>query len=116
MGDIKMNEFAPVADAMYIYGELSDGRQVKIRKLDLLNGLFQNNGGIIDANTIKSNGIYRGRDTSINTPSTYGILLCFTSEGYVWHLYIDAVSSTIYSRISPDNGVSWRIWKTISIT
>ncbi|WP_300701022.1 hypothetical protein [Bacteroides sp.] len=34
--DIEMNVFASATDGEYIYGELSDGSQVKIRVIDLL--------------------------------------------------------------------------------
>lgn len=35
MADKKMNAFAPVADAEYVYAEAADGSQVKIKKDDL---------------------------------------------------------------------------------
>ena len=35
--DIKMNSFSQATDAAYIYGELSNGSQVKIKKEDLAN-------------------------------------------------------------------------------
>lgn len=34
--DIEMNDFALVMDALYVYGELADGSQVKFKKRDLL--------------------------------------------------------------------------------
>ena len=35
MADKKMNEFAPATDSAYIYGETTNGSQVKIKKEDL---------------------------------------------------------------------------------
>ena len=35
MADKKMNEFAPATDSAYIYGEATNGSQVKIKKEDL---------------------------------------------------------------------------------
>lgn len=37
MADITMKEFAQAMDVAYVYGELADGSQVKIKKSNLLN-------------------------------------------------------------------------------
>ena len=39
--DIAMNAFTSATDAEYIYAEATNGSQVKIKKSDLLNAMFQ---------------------------------------------------------------------------
>lgn len=46
MADKRMNEFVPVTDGAYIYGEAANGSQMKIKKSDLLNGTFQIRGTV----------------------------------------------------------------------
>ena len=48
--DIAMNQFQMVTDAPYIYVELADGSQGKIKKSDLLNAMFQKGTPVKDYN------------------------------------------------------------------
>lgn len=58
--DIKMNVFPQVTSAEYIYGELVDGSQIKIKKSDLacLIGAVIYSSSITDLDKIETSGIY----------------------------------------------------------
>ena len=58
--DIAMNQFQMVTDAPYIYVELADGSQGKIKKSDLLSSVLSGNLNYPngDINELKNNGIY----------------------------------------------------------
>ena len=58
--DIAMNQFQVVTDAEYIYAEATNGSQVKIKKSDLLNAMFQKGSLAQNANDLVQTGIYRG--------------------------------------------------------
>ena len=60
MADKRMNEFVPVTDGAYIYGEAANGSQMKIKKSDLLNGTFQIRGTVelyLGATGVESNQV-----------------------------------------------------------
>lgn len=122
MADIKMNAFTPVVDSAYIYGETSDGSQVKIYKDDLLNGTFQNRGTVdksLDEYTV--NGCY-GIHASIFDIEliSFGILLVFNAHNTamggnpIFQMIIGA-DGIMFTRIKwYDAG--WTLWKKISFT
>lgn len=58
--DIKMNQFQVVTDAPYVYVELADGSQGKIKKSDLIRIVCNATSlSSVDLNTLVSGGIYK---------------------------------------------------------
>ena len=84
--DIAMNAFTSATDAEYIYAEATNGSQVKIKKSDLLNAMFQKGTPVKDYNLNTEIGIYYinvSVNGTINGPSnsiSYGIL--FVLKGF----------------------------------
>lgn len=60
MGDIKMNSFQVVNDAGYIYGELENGKQIKIKNSDLIHivPIFGFNGDFKSPANFPKEGLY----------------------------------------------------------
>ena len=123
--DRKMNDFAQVTDAEYIYAETADRSQVKIRKSDLLNALFQDRGAIkvnTDFNTIVTTGIYQyfiEVGSVLNGPGfNRMILLCFKTSGHVAQIAVSIGPdySGIKYRGSWNSGGDWLKWTSINLT
>lgn len=107
-----MNDFTVATDTEYIYAEAEDRSQVKIKKTDLFQLLFQDRGAAIDANQYIASGIYRVDQGVLNLPySGYGVLLVFNSK-YIVQFYTNG--EFIKGRKSPTNGETWTDWKSIT--
>ena len=58
--DIAMNQFKVLTGVTYVYGEASDSSQGKIRKSNLLSGMFQYRGDVSENyDNFIENGIYQ---------------------------------------------------------
>ena len=120
--DIKMNQFQVVTDAAYIYAEASNGSQVKIKKSDLLNAMFQKGTPVKDYNLNTEIGIYYinvSVNGTINGPSnsiSYGIL--FVLKGLNNYIVQIACSVTgllnVFIRTKTER--AWSEWKSVNIT
>lgn len=132
--DIKMNQFQIVSNASYVYVELADGSQAKIKKSDLVEliraampvatqaskGLMQANGfeqGKYISNEKYNNqisaGVYSSTDNLENMGT--GILLVLRGIQYTAHLYITN-SGSLYIKTVRSNGEILRDWKLINNT
>lgn len=71
-------------------------------------------GNILNANERVLSGFYRGTSENSNTPSSYGVLLVFSADGYILQIYV-LTGNNSYARMrnSIDNGVNWTNWITI---
>jgi hypothetical protein len=119
MADKRMNQFTPATNMEYVYAELADGSQVKIKKSDLFSLLFQVkysfNG---DLNDLKENGIFYTTGDTINGYNT-GILLCFALEGAVIQISTSVFNNNIgYRTLLYNNGKwdQWTDWIAVSFT
>ena len=122
MADKRMNEFVPVTDGAYIYGEAANGSQMKIKKSDLLNGTFQIRGTVdksLDEYTV--NGCYGIHASIFNVELiSFGILLVFSAPNTamggnpIFQMIIGA-DGVMFTRIRWYNG-GWTLWKKISFT
>lgn len=119
MADKRMNQFTPATNMEYVYAELADGSQVKIKKSDLFSLLFQVkysfNG---DLNDLKENGIFYTTGDTINGYNT-GILLCFALEGAVIQISTSVFNNVIgYRTLLYNNGKwdQWTDWIAVSFT
>ena len=119
MADKRMNQFTPATNMEYVYAELADGSQVKIKKSDLFSLLFQVkysfNG---DLNDLKENGIFYTTGDTINGYNT-GILLCFALEGAVIQISTSVFNHNIgYRTLLYNNGKwdQWTDWIAVSFT
>ena len=78
--------------------------------------------GGTDLNSITKNGLYRyyiELGNLINGPSLNRfVLLCFNASSHIVHIAINVHPNTyaIRYRTSHDNGETWNLWKSISIT
>lgn len=72
--------------------------------------------GVVDANTINTNGIYRCGSTSANVPFSYGLLLVFYSLGYAVQIGFSVLDNKMYMRYSSESGLIWSDWKSITFT
>lgn len=77
--DIPMNTFPQVTDTEYIYGELADGSQIKIKVKDLLISLFQGRGNVSSNIDNYTNTGFYGINSSIYEPGViaFGMLIVF---------------------------------------
>lgn len=113
--DVAMNTFPQVTNAEYIYAEGANLNQVKIKKSDLLNKMFQNRGIIKDANAATYAGYYRIDSDVQNIPyDGYGILLVFTSAGYILQIY--SGGSKILVRKGSGSNIYWSDWRSVTLT
>ena len=117
--DIPMNAFQMVSDAPYVYVELADGSQGKIKEGDLFSLLFQMKGTFVgDLNDLKENGVFYTTGNTINGYNT-GILLCFALDGAVIQISTSVFNSNIgYRTLLYNNGKwdQWTDWMAISFT
>nr|DAG56113.1 MAG TPA: hypothetical protein [Bacteriophage sp.] len=118
--DIKMNVFPQVTSAEYIYGELVDGSQIKIKKSDLacLIGAVIYSSSITDLDKIETSGIYPIGDKCENVPSgseqTQGCILFhlhwdINCSKQLYFTYNGAIFYRFKTRF-------WSDWKKISFT
>lgn len=122
MADKRMNQFTPATDMEYVYAELADGSQVKIKKSDLLNGTFQNKGTVdksLDEYIV--NGCYGIHASIFNVEFiSFGILLVFSAPNTamggnpIFQMIIGA-DGVMFTRIRWYNG-GWTLWKKTSFT
>ena len=120
--DIKMNQFQVVTDAPYIYVELADGSQGKIKKSDLLNAMFQKGTPVKDYNLNTEIGIYYinvSVNGTINGPSnsiSYGILFVLKGlNNYIVQIAC-SVTGLLNVFIRTRTELTWSEWKSITIT
>lgn len=124
--DIKMNAFQEVEDYEYIYVELADDSQAKIKKSVLANlirieikeSFLQNNTEVIeDCNSIgtyENNGLYWINEDTKNAPPLTGYKLAFlfklTSPGFYYQLCIEPYTNNRWYRWFSH---SWSDWEKI---
>jgi hypothetical protein len=120
--DIKMNQFQVVTDAPYIYVELADGSQGKIKKNDLLNAMFQKGTPVKDYNLNTEIGIYYinvSVNGTINGPSnsiSYGILFVLKGlNNYIVQIAC-SVTGLLNVFIRTRTELAWSEWKSVNIT
>lgn len=110
--DIKMNQFQVVTDAPYIYVELADGSQGKIKKSDLLGALFQDRGTFEgDLNELKTAGMYYITGNTENKPAGfYGLMLVFRSGAGIVQIAYSVYNGASKERVLLSNGGNWDTW------
>ena len=120
--DIAMNQFQMVTDAPYIYVELADGSQGKIKKSDLLNAMFQKGTPVKDYNLNTEIGIYYinvSVNGTINGPSnsiSYGILFVLKGlNNYIVQIAC-SVTGLLNVFIRTRTELTWSEWKSVNIT
>lgn len=120
--DIKMNSFAQATDAAYIYAEAANGSQVKIKKSDLLNAMFQKGTPVKDYNLNTEIGIYYinvSVNGTINGPSnsiSYGILFVLKGlNNYIVQIAC-SVTGLLNVFIRTRTELAWSEWKSVNIT
>lgn len=120
--DIAMNQFQIVSDAPYIYVELADGSQGKIKKSDLFTRVFAYKGLLRegkDLNTISENGIYYSAN-ALNSPERVnGLLLHYMETDMASQILISSRTGELYTRsqvYNTGNWDKWTEWKSITLT
>lgn len=113
--DVYENEMRIVNDVDYLRGLLGED-SVAITPTNLLSALFQERGGIGDANNAISTGIYFGVDMDNSPSSDYSSLVVLKITGYIHQFFLTLNSDHIFYRRSLDSGTNWYDWKSISIT
>ena len=120
--DIAMNQFQIVTDAPYVYVELADGSQGKIKKNDLLNAMFQKGTPVKDYNLNTEIGIYYinvSVNGTINGPSnsiSYGILFVLKGlNNYIVQIAC-SVTGLLNVFIRTRTELAWSEWKSVNIT
>jgi len=110
--DIKMNQFQIVSNASYVYVELADGSQGKIKKSDLLGALFQDRGTFEgDVNELRTAGMYYVTGNTKNTPpGYYGLMLVFKSGAGIAQRVYSVFSKPSKERVLLYNGGNWDTW------
>ncbi len=113
--DVPMNTFPVVTDTEYIYGELTDSTQVKIKKSNLLSLTFLDRGIFEgDLNELRTAGMYYVTGKTINKPEGYsGLALVFKSSiGVVQMAYniftgVSAKRVLLYNNGKLDTWSNW---------
>lgn len=135
--DIKMNQFQVVTDAPYIYVELADGSQGKIKKSDLVEviraampvatqaskGLMSNK-GFFQGNTIEdiadyNNSIGAGtysHTVDLGNGNPTGILFVIHGYRYSSHVDIPAGNGKLAIKTIRPTGELLHDWRTIDFT
>ena len=110
--DIKMNQFQIVSGAPYVYVELADGSQGKIKKSDLLGALFQDRGTFEgDVNELRTAGMYYVTGNTKNIPSGYyGLMLVFRSGPGIVQIVYSVAGRPSKERVLLSNNGNWDIW------
>lgn len=113
--DVYENEMRIVNSVDYLRG-LKGEDSVAITPANLLSGLFQERGGVSDANSATENGIYSG-SSILNSPSSdYSDIVVFRTSIYIHQLFFTLNSFYLFYRKSINGGISWSDWKSITIT
>lgn len=115
--DIEMNNFAQVTNAEYVYVELADGSQAKMRKsafqtMTYLSHLYNQ----YDVNDLNPGEVYI-TENAINAPvQTWVYVKTFGSDKTPdrAQLAVSIVSGKVWIRVR--NGNTWMGWKSITIT
>lgn len=120
--DIKMNQFQVVTDAPYVYVELADGSQGKIKKSDLFASVFAYKSLLRedkDLNDISENGIYYSAN-ALNSPERVtGLLLHYMETDMASQILINSRTGELYTRsrvYNTGNWDKWTGWKSIALT
>lgn len=120
--DIAMNTFTSATDAAYIYAEATNGSQVKIKKSDLLNAMFQKGTPVKDYNLNTEIGIYYinvSVNGTINGPAnsiSYGILFVLKGlNNYIVQIAC-SVTGLLNVFIRTRTELAWSEWKSVNIT
>lgn len=135
--DIKMNQFQIVSNASYVYVELADGSQAKIKKSDLVEliraampvatqyskglmsstGFFQGNAinDIADYNNSLGAGTY-SHTVDLGNGNTTGILFVIRGERYSSHVDIPNGVGKVAIKNIRSNGELLYDWRTIDFT
>ena len=103
--DIREDQMTITNTVDYLRG-LKGMDSVLIAPGNLLSALFQYRGIVQDANNSLDAGYY--------PYAGYGILVVFKAYNYIIQLYL--YGDGIKQRKSPDIGVSWGDWKSITFT
>ena len=127
--DIRMNEFTLATNAEYIYIELVDGSQAKIKKSvfaslvrdEIKESFLQNNTKAIEdcnsLDTYENNGLYWINEDTKNVPplSEYKLAFLFklTSPGFYYQLCIEPYTNNRWYRFYSSY---WTNWTQISFT
>lgn len=113
--DIREDQMTSVSSVDYVRG-LKGKDSVLIAPGNLLSALFQYRGGVKDANNSLDAGYYTVNSNTIpNIPYVgFGILVTFKAADYIIQLYL--YGDGIKQRKSPDRGVSWGNWMSITFT
>lgn len=122
--DIREDQMTIVSSVDYVRG-LKGNNSVLITISDLFSDVVRERGTIAggtDLNSITKNGLYRyyiENGELINGPSLNRfVLLCFNAISHIAQIAIN-VHPNVYAiryRTSHDNGSTWNLWKSISIT
>ena len=118
MADKRMNQFTPATDMEYVYAELADGSQVKIKKSDLA----KNIGEIMQELRLFPYNTYKWGEwcTDCNIPNGFtgvGLLSSFAlQEGsYVMQFLCGLNDWKLYFRFS-SNKNDFFTWRLINLT
>ena len=120
--DIAMNQFQIVSDAPYIYVELADGSQGKIKKSDLFASVFAYKGLLSsdkDLNAISENGIYYSVFAMNSPENISGLLLHYAEKDMASQILINSRTGELYTRsrvYNTGNWDKWTGWKSITLT
>lgn len=119
--DIKMNQFQIVSNASYVYVELADGSQGKIKKSNLLSEMFQYRGDVSDNyDNFIENGIYQiySGPNVTNAPDgiSFGFLLVFKTKLYLAQIALEVRPSNIAVKLRTNSGPAWSGWKSVTLT
>ena len=116
MADKRLDQVTKVTDMVYVPVIMSDGSIGQIAKADLASVVAEqmgnpvgNKGDIVDANNCITSGIYRGRANNLNTPEAYGVLVVYSSSGYIVQNFY-YTNGAMYTRYST-NSSPWSSWQ-----
>ena len=113
MADIKMNEFVSADDANYVYGELANGIQVKIKVTDLFSGVVKDRFVFEgDANNLNTPGIYYITGNTMNVANCTGLMIVFFCNGVAAQMTFNVFTGTSLKRVRLYNNGKWDIWST----
>ena len=113
--DVYENEMRTVNGVDYIRG-LVGKDSVVITPPNLLSALFQERGGVSDANKAINMGVYHGNNIANSPASDYSDIVVFKIMGYIHQLFFTLNSDHIFYRRSLDTGTTWYGWKSITLT
>lgn len=114
-GDVYENEMRIVDAVDYLRG-LVGKDSVAITPAKLLSALFQEKGGVSDANKAIRMGVYYGVGIDNSPSSDYSDIVVFKITGYIHQFFLTLNSDHIFYRRSLDSGTTWYNWKSITLT